>query len=61
MPLTLKINVLDASSGGPINNAHVDIWHANAYGLYSDESGQQTGGGTRTATRRARTSCAATR
>ena len=46
MPLTLKINVLDASSGGPINGAHVDIWHANAYGLYSDESGQQTGGGT---------------
>ena len=46
VPLTLKINVLDASSGGAINNAHVDIWHANAYGLYSDESGQQTGGGT---------------
>ncbi len=46
VPLTVKINVLDASSGGPINNAHVDIWHANAYGLYSDESGQQTGGGT---------------
>ena len=46
VPLTLKINVLDASGGGPINNAHVDIWHANAYGLYSDESGQQTGGGT---------------
>ena len=46
VPLTLKINVLDASSGGAINGAHVDIWHANAYGLYSDESGQQTGGGT---------------
>ena len=46
VPLTLKINVLDASGGGPIDNAHVDIWHANAYGLYSDESGQQTGGGT---------------
>ncbi len=46
VPLALKINVLDAASGGPINGAHVDIWHANAYGLYSDESGQQTGGGT---------------
>ena len=46
VPLTVKMNVLDASGGGPINNAHVDIWHANAYGLYSDESGQQTGGGT---------------
>jgi protocatechuate 3,4-dioxygenase beta subunit len=46
VPLTLKINVLDASSGGAINGAHVDIWHANAYGLYSDEGGQQTGGGT---------------
>ena len=46
VPLTLKINVLDAAGGGPINNAHIDIWHANAYGLYSDESGQQTGGGT---------------
>jgi protocatechuate 3,4-dioxygenase beta subunit len=46
VPLTVKINVLDASGGGAINNAHVDIWHANAYGLYSDESGQQTGGGT---------------
>jgi protocatechuate 3,4-dioxygenase beta subunit len=46
VPLTVKINVLDASGGGAINGAHVDIWHANAYGLYSDESGQQTGGGT---------------
>lgn len=40
VPLALKINVLDAASGGAINGAHVDIWHANAYGLYSDESGQ---------------------
>ena len=47
MPLALKINVLDAASGGPINGAHVDIWHANAYGLYSDEGGQP--GGTSTA------------
>ena len=46
VPLTLKINVLDAASGGAINGAHVDIWHANAYGLYSDEGGQQGGGNT---------------
>jgi protocatechuate 3,4-dioxygenase beta subunit len=46
VPLTLKINVLDSSGGRPINGAHVDIWHANAYGLYSDEGQQQTGGGT---------------
>jgi protocatechuate 3,4-dioxygenase beta subunit len=39
VPLALRINVLDASSGGAINGAHVDIWHANGYGLYSDESG----------------------
>ena len=46
VPLSLRINVLDAANGGAINGAHVDIWHANAYGLYSDEGSQQTGGGT---------------
>ena len=40
VPLLVRINVLDAASGAPINGAHVDIWHANAYGLYSDEGGQ---------------------
>jgi protocatechuate 3,4-dioxygenase beta subunit len=43
VPLTLTINVLDAANGGAINGAHVDIWHANAYGLYSDEAGQPGG------------------
>ena len=43
VPLALEINVLDAASGGAINGAHVDIWHANAYGLYSDEGGQPGG------------------
>jgi protocatechuate 3,4-dioxygenase beta subunit len=46
VPLALRINVLDARSGGPINGAHVDIWHANAYGLYSDEGGQPGGSST---------------
>jgi protocatechuate 3,4-dioxygenase beta subunit len=33
VPLTLKINVLDADSGNKtVNGAHVDIWHANANG-----------------------------
>ena len=46
-PLTLKILVQDGDRGCvPVNGAHVDIWHANAQGLYSDESGQLTGGGT---------------
>ena len=30
VPLALTIKVLDATSGNPINGAHVDIWHANA-------------------------------
>ena len=47
VPLALKINVLDADNGSKaLNGAHVDIWHANAYGLYSDEGSQQVGGGT---------------
>jgi protocatechuate 3,4-dioxygenase beta subunit len=47
VPLSLRIVVLDGDGGCvPYNGAHVDIWHANAYGLYSDESGQMTGGGT---------------
>ncbi len=46
VPLALKINVLDTASGGAINGAHVDIWHANAYGLYSDEGGQPGGSST---------------
>jgi protocatechuate 3,4-dioxygenase beta subunit len=46
VPLRLTVKILDASTGGAINGAHVDIWHANAYGLYSDEGSQQSGGGT---------------
>jgi protocatechuate 3,4-dioxygenase beta subunit len=29
----------------PLNGLGVDIWHANAHGIYSDESSQQSGGG----------------
>ena len=35
VPLTLKTTVLDASSCKPVRNAAVDIWHADASGVYS--------------------------
>jgi protocatechuate 3,4-dioxygenase beta subunit len=35
VPLTLKTTVLDASSCKPLKNAAVDIWHADAGGVYS--------------------------
>jgi protocatechuate 3,4-dioxygenase beta subunit len=47
VPLKLTINVLDAGNGcKPLNGVAVDIWHANAHGVYSDETAQQAGGGT---------------
>ena len=47
VPLELTINVLDASNDcKPLDGVAVDIWHANAHGLYSDETSQQAGGGT---------------
>jgi protocatechuate 3,4-dioxygenase beta subunit len=47
VPLKLTINVLDAGNGcKPLNGVAVDIWHANAHGVYSDETSQQAGGGT---------------
>jgi protocatechuate 3,4-dioxygenase beta subunit len=46
VPLRLTINVGDSSKGcRPLNGVAVDIWHANAHGLCSDESSQQAGGG----------------
>lgn len=45
--LELTINVLDASKDcKPLDGVAVDIWHANAHGVYSDETSQQAGGGT---------------
>lgn len=47
VPLKLTINVLDASNAcKPLDGVAVDIWHANAHGVYSDETSQQAGGGT---------------
>jgi protocatechuate 3,4-dioxygenase beta subunit len=47
VPLNLYITVLDTSNAcAPLDGVAVDICHANAHGLYSDESGQAAGGGT---------------
>ena len=35
VPLDLRVRLLDASTGGPISNAGVDIWHCDAGGVYS--------------------------
>ena len=45
VPLDLTINVRDASNRKPLDGVAVDIWQANAHGLYSDEISQQVGGG----------------
>jgi len=50
VPLRLYINVFEATTRKPMNGLAVDIWHANAHGLYSDESSQQAGGGTSSST-----------
>ena len=45
-PLTLQLTVADASTCKPIKGAAVDIWHADALGVYSGEQAQQTVGPT---------------
>jgi protocatechuate 3,4-dioxygenase beta subunit len=44
-PLTLRLAIVDASTCRPIRGASVDIWHADAGGVYS---GFGAGSGTRT-------------
>jgi Dioxygenase len=44
-PLTLRLTVVDASSCKPVKGAAVDIWHADAGGVYS---GFGAGSGSRT-------------
>jgi protocatechuate 3,4-dioxygenase beta subunit len=46
MPLTLRLTVIDASTCKPVPRAVVDIWHADAGGLYSGEAMLQTEGQT---------------
>ena len=44
-PLALTMYVFDASADrAPVAGAQVDIWHANAYGKYSDVSQNGTVG-----------------
>ena len=44
-PLTLRLTVVDATTCRPIKGAAVDVWHADATGVYS---GFDAGAGTRT-------------
>jgi protocatechuate 3,4-dioxygenase beta subunit len=45
VPLTLRMQIFDAdNSCAPVQGATVDIWHANAAGLYSDEAANNTVG-----------------
>jgi protocatechuate 3,4-dioxygenase beta subunit len=46
VPLALTINLLDATTCAPISGAQIDMWQANATGVYSDESGLSTLGQT---------------
>jgi protocatechuate 3,4-dioxygenase beta subunit len=43
-PLTLHLNVVDASSCKPIEGAAIDVWHASAAGRYSGERANGTTG-----------------
>ena len=45
-PLLLHLTVVDASTCRPIKGAAVDIWHADAGGVYSGESVENTAGRT---------------
>src|SRR6266567_4353138 len=42
VPLSLTFAVYTYASGGctPLQNARVDVWHANAVGVYSEEATQ---------------------
>lgn len=40
VPLRLELRVIDGASCAPIPNARVDVWHADADGIYSGYAGQ---------------------
>ena len=48
VPLTLNLTVVQYSSSGcsALQDAQVDVWHADAGGVYSDESVENTLGET---------------
>ncbi len=50
LPLVLGITVSQYANGviTPLKDAYVDLWHCNAYGVYSDEAAYNPGGGTGT-------------
>ena len=50
LPLVLALTVSQYANGSitPLKDAYVDLWHCNAYGIYSDESAYNPGGGTGT-------------
>lgn len=41
IPLHLKLRIADVSGCRSISNAVVDVWHANAYGVYSGYEGAE--------------------
>jgi protocatechuate 3,4-dioxygenase beta subunit len=43
-PLTLRLTVVDAGRCAPIKGAAVDVWHANAGGVYSGFESASAGG-----------------
>ena len=44
LTLTLTIYELAGSTGTPLAGAHVDLWHTDAIGKYSDEASEGTSG-----------------
>jgi protocatechuate 3,4-dioxygenase beta subunit len=46
LPFRLEITVINSRTCKPLKNAAVDVWYANAAGLYSDKSSQGTSGQT---------------
>ena len=47
VPLALALRVVAAHGDClPVEGAHIDIWHCNAYGVYSDEPAEKTVGRT---------------
>src|SRR5262249_47377991 len=48
VPLTLQLKVyrVNGSAITPLTGAHVDVWHADANGVYSDEQALNTAGQT---------------
>src|SRR5262245_28992295 len=42
-PLSLTLQIVEAKDCAPLQNARVDVWHADGLGLYSGYAGQETG------------------